>query len=274
MAAAILGGVTDVRLVLFTVLLGALGCGEASPARICDGSDRVRLAAYTAGGGPPSSPLEVEVGYDFLYVDGRCRYAVNLGDWLGATRGGVLDAARASALSSRLDFRHWPSLAGAYGQPAFDAGALVFDSGRLDRPEISCSICEDLPESIDQIVTGYHEQSVALHAEGTALSGPMRFIVWTGTDGPFPPVDASGSPVDFAALAEVRGTTTPTAHITETEAQAASLRALQTATLAQPVARNAHPPYVTVRDAEGRVFWIEMRDVLPMEGPDHAVHLR
>jgi len=267
-------GVTDVRLVLLGAILGALGCGEAPPEAICDGSDRVRLAAYTAGGGPPSSPLESEVGYEFLYVNGRCEYAVNLGDWLGPTRRGVLDPARASVLSSRLDFRHWPSLAGAYGQPAFDAGALVFDSGRLDRPEISCSLCEDLPESVDRIVTGYHEQAVALHAEGTELTGPVRFIVWTGRGGPFPPVDASGSPLDFAALAEVSGTTTPTAHVTETDAQAASLRALRTATLAEPVARNAHTPYVTVRDAEGRVFWIEMRDVLPMEGSDHAVHLR
>jgi ABC-type transporter lipoprotein component MlaA len=106
------------------------------------------------------------------------------------------------------------------------------------------------------------------------LTGPVRFIVWTGTGEPFPPVDAADSPVDFAALAEVPGPTTPTAHVTETEAQAASLRALRKATLAEPVARNAHTPYVTVRDAEARVFRIEMRDVLPMEGPDHAVHLR
>ena len=241
---------------------------------ICDGSDRVRLAVFVTGGGPSSSELMPEVGFSYLYVDAACRYAVNLGDWQGPTHGGVLDAARSATLSARLSYGRWPELVGDYRRPAFDAGALVFDSGRLDRPEITCSFCEGLSEDIDRVVSGYEAEAASLHAEGQELDGPVRFIVWTGSEGPFPVVDASGSPIDFAALAVPPGTLDPAGHVTGTAAEAASLRALRAATLADPTSRNLRPPYLTVRDGAGGVFRVEIRDVLPMEGPDHRVRLR
>jgi hypothetical protein len=59
--------------VLAILTLGVLGCGEAPPVPICDGSDRVRLAVFVTGGGPSSSELMPEVGFSYLYVDGACR---------------------------------------------------------------------------------------------------------------------------------------------------------------------------------------------------------
>src|SRR5437868_3421872 len=77
-------------------LVANLACGAASPVvghadptlssharRICDGSDTIRLAYKLDGGNGQIEPFTVaivEVGWQFLYVDGHCHYWVQRPD--------------------------------------------------------------------------------------------------------------------------------------------------------------------------------------------------
>ncbi|GEM_PF-2200868 len=108
--------------------------GGDSWRRICDGSQVLRMALVLTGGGLLETELFREVGFNYLYVRGDCRYwaldQVGRPPWQD-TRTGVLTLEQEEALSRSLLYDRWPELEGKY--PAggyYDAGFLMAYDGK------------------------------------------------------------------------------------------------------------------------------------------------
>jgi hypothetical protein len=104
---------------------------------LCNGSDSLRFAAHEGGGNASGIPsLVLETAFDFLLIDGHCRYyAMTSPD--EEIRTGVLPLADAKSLSGDFLLGHWQGLEHlGFGCP--DAGTSAFAFAQ-DRAESSCT---------------------------------------------------------------------------------------------------------------------------------------
>jgi hypothetical protein len=151
---------------------------ESSPAsterRICDGSAEIRLAIGHGGGGEPAPYTSVlsELGYDFLYVDGGCRYwahkPITVADeyylWR-PYREGVLTPADEQRLHDAVNYDGFPTDTCAPRMAVFDAGAGFLWDGQEFR---SCA---------DDAFDDSGPLRAELYDKATAVAGPMRIQV-------------------------------------------------------------------------------------------------
>ncbi|MDB4979748.1 MAG: hypothetical protein JWM82_500 [Myxococcales bacterium] len=180
------------RLLAAFAIFGSLACGAATPQgnlsphtrRICDGSDTIRLAYKVGGGGTiePYTIAIVELGWQFLYVDGHCHYWVrrpDLGDGnvdpsdqLAPFREGVLTPDQEESLHAATwydDFAHAapkcperPGLFDASSELLWDGAAIHGCYGGFNFGQ------------------GWPLQS-ELWAAGTPMAGALRFEVGQNT---------------------------------------------------------------------------------------------
>jgi hypothetical protein len=141
-------------------------CG-AEPIALCDGSSSLRFAATSAGGNLTGVPrVAREIGWQFLLIDGECRYWT-MTEPDGPVRTGALDATEEAEFSSALRLGDWSSDDVRTGG-CLDAGGtrLRFDQTWVT---VSC-VSTDLTDA-------YSDWLETLHAAGTRASGELRFTV-------------------------------------------------------------------------------------------------
>ncbi|AWV88286.1 hypothetical protein [Bradymonas sediminis] len=121
------------------LLLGLLSAsyGCLDDVTLCDGSEDIRLAYRTGGGGmiSPGHKLMSENGSSFLYVDGQCRYwafpreddGVSDNTWSEVATG-ELSAEQEAELKDELSVVEWQrwDQEGFQENPANDGGAATF----------------------------------------------------------------------------------------------------------------------------------------------------
>jgi hypothetical protein len=89
--------------------------------RICDGSSGLKFGTWIEMDPSriaPASSVLYELGSDWLYIDGQCRYWAHVndqsaGDWKPA-REGVLSEAEAKSVAADFFYSDWPTLSGLW----------------------------------------------------------------------------------------------------------------------------------------------------------------
>lgn len=190
---------------LLTCLLG-IGCTHAEPGssslpspdpgcegdacetgeELCDGSNELRLHYYLTGGGTvaPGEMVLVENGYEWLTVDGNCRYyAFQSGEpyrkW-NDIRTGTLSEAEAKELVADLNYDKAEGQAGAPNEQSIPNGSnrvLLTPNARL-----SCGTeCGDA--SSQNVVESAQQWTQRLHEGGTPVEDKLRASVIRIPDG-------------------------------------------------------------------------------------------
>jgi hypothetical protein len=242
---------------------------ESSPAiierRICDGSADIRLAIGYGGGGPPAPYTSVlsELGYDFLYVDGGCRYWAHKP--LSASdeyylwrpyREGVLTPADEQRLHDAVNYDGVPADTCAPRMAVFDAGAGFFWDGQEFR---SCA---------DDAFDDSGPLRAELYDKATAVAGPMRIQVGKDSypnarvvyEWPLdPPIDQFVT--EYGELRSFR---------IDGHAAATALRTLRERAIADAeVSSGYFLGVIPIRLTEGdQTYFMSLRDELPFVGTD------
>lgn len=141
------------------------------------------MAVRSIGHEEVPSLLPYELGHEYLYVRGDCRYWVadvsesNLRTWK-VSYTGVLTEATEEQLSRELLFERWDELDGLYLGPGNPGGYEVqyFDGVSLIRCELGCSSDVDAPQVLKDLSQVGREWILRLQHEGTPmnLTDPMR----------------------------------------------------------------------------------------------------
>ncbi|HUM11865.1 MAG TPA: hypothetical protein VLT82_13020 [Myxococcaceae bacterium] len=267
---------------IWLAALGVAGCSEQPTVpqfdeRVCDGSQQIRLAVLTAGGGPPEPGSQVinENGFDFLYVRGDCQAWVKPYGWWEAVRRVALSEQSSKQLFDGLALGSWHALSGEYSGGAFDAAALVLVT---NSSKIVCGggcFGSLVPSAILQIGDSASAQIVALTDAGTAIDGGVRFAAVRNSPGAYPFLVHLEWPLDTPTLADVarpepeqvEGSGVP---VTD-PAAAAALRALLRQALAGAGQNFLY--HVPVRDDAGTTYRVFLRDMLPFESDAGLVTL-
>lgn len=254
-------------------------------ARICDGSEGIRLAMVLGGGGQVLNELQREIGFYYLYVLGNCQYfALPADDWQSwpDTRTGMLDEATEEQLSIALDYGNLADIAGVWDtEGSADGSTLLVSNGAIT---VACSFgCEDGPAAAQALWAemGWIDE---LWASGEPLAGPVRVSVIGWADST---IDELGAPwplpIDPWSIAYDGNVDLPLeagdSVLIDDEAQAATLRELRRQyredDLPEGVA-NALEAYghLTFLDEGGQdLFQLWMRDSLPIEEANGLIPL-
>ena len=233
--------------------------------RICDGSAGIRLAMGYGGGGQPAPYTSVlsELGYDFLYVDGTCRY------WAHAPlsppdeyslwrpfREGVLTPADEQRLHDAVSYDGLPADGCAPEIPAADASSPFLWDG------------DELRECADAAFASSGPLRAALYDAAAPVTGPMRIQV--GTDSyPVAPVVYAwplAAPIDAYV---VDASETRSFRIDDV-AEASALRSLRAQAIADAEASSRYfLGVITLGAVEGGDrYFMSLRDELPFVGAD------
>ena len=152
------------------------GAGTVDSPALCNGSDSLRFAVQSGGGNLSGIPsLVIETGFEFLLIDGQCRYyAMTAPDH--EIRTGTLVAADAQSLSDDFLLGHWQGLEhSGFGCP--DAGTQSFAFGR-DRAESSCATTP--------LTTALGSWLDRLYDAGSPVTGVVRYGVIEASDQAWP----------------------------------------------------------------------------------------
>jgi hypothetical protein len=256
---------------------GGSTTGDEGFARICDGSDGLRLAMVLGGGGPVPNEIEREIGFYYLYVLGNCQYFALPADsgqtWPDA-RTGTLDEATEEQLSLALDYGNLANVAGAWGTEAVaDGSTLLVSDGVVT---MACYAgCEDGPAEAQALWAelGWIDE---LWASGEDLAGPVRVSVIGWVDST---IDELGAPwplpIDPWSIA-IDGDVDPPPQagdsvLIDDQAQALTLRDLRQQYREDQLPKdviNSLEAYghLTFLDEGGQdLFQLWMRDALPIE---------
>ena len=252
-----------------------------APLMICDGSPGVRLAyVVPTGQGSPGRAVILENGHNYLFVDGACRYwafhgnpyvfGEPSGDLKGA-RTGVLDGDRANRLSDELQTGSWAEWRGNHyspGSPADSVPDLLWVPGA----EITCTGCYASMPGLRDAILKARAWLEELEKTGEPLTGPVRIAAvnmqqslpsWQHAVAEWPlqqPVGAFVIPFPFEA--------SPGQGFRVEGDHAGTLRQLRANTLDgkyYPVAGGHGPPAIPVRDSNGDLHFVFVRDTLPFE---------
>lgn len=264
--------------VVTCVIWSSLGCAAAAVAdasvenesslahderRICDGSAGIRLALGSWIGGMPYPYTSVlsELGYDFLYVDGNCRY------WAHAPQ------------SAADEYHLWRPYREGTLTPADER--RLHDAVSYDGPQAACPPKITVPDAsqtflwdgrefrscADDGVDGSRPLRAELYAAATAVTGPMRIQVgenfYSDLDAPVFYEWPLGTSIDQFVLdsGEVRSF-----RVDDLEA-AAALRALREQAIAAAKLSSGSLLVIAIGSPEGRYF-MAVRDELPFVGAD------
>jgi hypothetical protein len=263
---------------------GGSTTGGEGFARICDGSDGLRLAMVLGGGGQILNEIEREIGFYYLYVLGNCQYFALPADsgqtWPDA-RTGMLDEATEEQLSLALGYGDLADVAGFWGtEGSADGSTLLVSDGTVT---VACAwACEDGPAGAQALWAemGWIDE---LWATGEPLTGPLRVSVIGWADST---IDELGAPwplpIDPWSIA-ISGDDLPTAPgdavLIDDEAQVATLRELRRQYREDDLPDdviNALEAYghLTFLDEGGQdLFQLWMRDALPIEDANGLIPL-
>lgn len=154
--------------------------GDDAWARICDGSQELRLAIVLGGGGNVANEIEREIGFYYLYVRGTCEYYVLPPEssemrWPDAHTG-VLDLATEEALSRAFDYGGLAELAGSYKTLGLSDGTTLQVSDGTNT--VWCyGGCEEGPPAAQALWSTFHPWIDDLWAKGEPLLGALRVSV-------------------------------------------------------------------------------------------------
>ena len=159
---------------------------DVSWRRICDGSDGLRMAVRVVGHEDVPTLIAHEIGNNYLYVRGDCRYWVvddvpsELIDWK-VTYTGVLAPDVEEQLSRELQYDRWGELAGIYLGPSNPGGYELqyFDASAIIRCELGCTSDVTAPQDLKDmtpIVRTWFER-LRLAGQPLAEAEPMRVDV-------------------------------------------------------------------------------------------------
>ena len=149
---------------------------DAQQLVLCDGSNRIRLAASVQGGILSITfPLTNPFGRSFFAVTGDCQY------WVSSDfRNGIL--------AGQLSVDQAQELAADFGLAALDVSSLHQDQGCPDGTAVvitdggqsascSCGCDSDAPPELSVAVSAYHETMDTLERQALPLTGPVNLVV-------------------------------------------------------------------------------------------------
>ncbi|WAS95388.1 hypothetical protein [Nannocystis punicea] len=252
-------------------------------AKICDGSDAIRLAMVVGGGGSIENELERALGFRYLYVLGTCEYyalAQLEGVQWSDARKGVMDVATEEALSREMDYGGLAEIAGHWTTKGdFDSTTLVVTDGVAT---MSCyAACQEGPAAAQALGPLSKAWTDTLWEQGEPLLGALRVsvvVVPGGAPG------MSGAPwpltIDPSAIAAVEGPTSeyPTVRIDGGD-DLATLRELRRQYREDdlpadlPNSLYQHGYLLFQRDGGPDLFKMWIRDSLPLEDEDGHIPL-
>jgi hypothetical protein len=239
--------------------------------KLCDGSPSLRLAVQGMAGDllPNGEAVWFENGAHFLFVDGTCRYWVQLHPAQGL-RVGQLDREQEEVLTRSLLYRSWAALAGTWPGPAgtYDAGSYVFWDAQYT---VTCdSTCNtpQTPKALRELVVGGYVDSMlqSLWQQGEKLQeGSMRLVVVPG-------VVSYQDPFDWPLAQSVESfASEPSAQVEYGEsrlvvdaADVLELRELRAHYDASPAPQSTSGK-IPLLGAGGVIYGLFLRDTLPFE---------
>jgi len=249
------------RRIFGCTLLAALSACS-SPAQICNGATGIQLGVTLTEGYVPYT-VAGERGRSFLQVEGNCQFAYRSASSLSREMVGVLYPELERDMSERLSFGRWPGLAGRYTSGISDGPVLLLDSGATPGIDISCDDCAGRDSPIRDIAEEYPHVLADLGPIALEARGAVRYRVWGPVEDPgFPVVDLvdAGVAVNVTALAQPTEPGPDQVRVTTQQWEADGFRALRLAA----IERGA--PLIAGRDAEGHIFRVDFRTILPSEG--------
>jgi hypothetical protein len=157
---------------------------------ICNGANAIRLVYRFVGGGTelPGKRVLSENGYEFLLIDGRCRYWA-LKDQYSDVRQGELSASDAAALEHDLNLPAWTGLQGDYTVNLCDGTApwLRFAETRI-RIHAACDRSDNAARVIWLQDVVRHRLAL-LYERAQPFAGPIRLVlVSEANDVTWPPL--------------------------------------------------------------------------------------
>jgi hypothetical protein len=259
-------------LALALALAGAalVGCGE-TPA-LCDGSDEVRWAyAVGLGGRNYEPPFLAEYGALHITIDGQCEFSLYDASLRGLRRG-VINRGFAQKLERELHFGEYASFARVEASVCLDsAGAAIADiTGSV---QTDCGWKgSDIPEALLDTMRRVQSLPRELDAIAERVWRPVQILPLSEPNVlPRQPVYDWNAPFDLAARAvswvdysnfELSAPGIPVED-DATLARLDELRATDIEAEADRFACACVERGLFVRDTEGRIFQVLVRDEVP-----------
>lgn len=251
-----------------------------APLTICDGSDGVRFAYVVmsdAGRVGPGLAVIYQNGHNYLFVDGRCRYWAFQGNPRGVlvgARSGVLDRETERRLSEELRTGSWGAWRGTHSTPG---GPIHASPEVLWVPGagIVCKGCFTEMPHLREVIFAARSWLERLQAAGAPLTGAVRLaaINYQESYRDWPhgvalwPVQRPLSDFVVPLVPGEPGIEGPGLRVEGDEAEA--LRQLRRETLEGKFfpAGAPTPGTIPVRDDNGQLHFLYVRDTLPFERP-------
>jgi len=242
-----------------------VGCGQT----LCDGSDEVRWAyAQGFGGRNYTPPFLAEYGAQHITIDGRCEFSLYDATLRGLRRG-VIDPGFAQKLERELHFGEYASFARVEASICLDsAGAWMSDiTGSV---QTDCGWTgPDIPQALLDTARRIESLPRELDAIAERVWRPVQILPLSEPNVlPRQPVYDWNAPFDLAAqavssIAYSNGELSAPGTPVEDDATLARLDELRAIDIEAEAARYACAcvePGLFVRDAEGRIFQVLVRD--------------
>lgn len=164
--------------------------GSSSSEPLCDGSDAMRLAYVSDGGGPlwPTFGFTNPRGHAFIGIDGKCRFYVGQ-NYMRGVVSGTLSTSEAAQVAA--DF-HWNDLDGwaGYGvskdAPCPDAGIVAVMKAKA-AAGCSCGCDPAAPAGLADALKHAYEWLDKLAASGKPLDGPVSAVILDSDVSGLPP---------------------------------------------------------------------------------------
>lgn len=255
---------------------------QHTPGAICNGEDTVRFAYRFVGGGVelPGKRVLSENGYEFLLIDGQCRYWA-LKSQYSDVRYGELAVSEASELEGALRLSTWADLQGEYSVSLCDGTApwLRFAEMRI-RIHAACGGPGNANPVIwlQDVVRGHLAQ---LYERGRAFEGPVRLVLVTeAADVAWPPLVEQAKATWAASEDPARWATT----VSEAQKyEPGSSRQVEgrDAQLLREVKRTFYEGggvsytggFVPIAGPRGERYQLYLRDSIPLEDATGLLHV-
>ena len=265
------------------------GCGPPpqplSVQHLCDGTTASELRVQEGEGGgnrvQPGAQVLYQNGFDFLVIDGECHFWVQTKIW-DFVHIGTFEHADLPVLEERLGLAGWPPLAGTYSTGECDQPTRVYRLG--GSTILAYGGCGHDTFGPARVVQEAVQRSLQfIRDKGTPSDGPLRFVLvryeapWLPTDlefrnAPIWPLAASASELSISE--RQASVFRPADTHVVVGGEAASLRELWTRFRAgqigywDQIADSGE--LVPVKDADGKLYALFLRDVIPLEDPQGA----
>lgn len=273
-------GIAALLLTLVTVSYGCL-----DDVTLCDGSDDIRLAYRTSGGGnvAPGRKLMSDNGYSFLYLDGQCRYwAFPRGDdgtsdsvWSEVVTG-VLSAEQEEQLKEEISVVDWQR----WDQETFREDSLSDGATALFwTPDAVFSCYGDCQNGArNDIRSNVRSWIEKLAEQGEPVDGEVRVLAVTmpesvvNQDRPHP-VQPAPAGLDLGAHAFDEGEHYCVGDGVLVSGEAAEALRRYRREYTHGEHGDFWYSYLPIEADDGKQYMVYMRDVMPIEDSDGIVQL-